>query len=44
MREKYIKYIFIQDVLIWNREIHQNVYNANFVIIWSYDVDLNVGT
>lgn len=43
-KKKYMKDIYILYVLIWNIETHQNVYNASFVIIQSYDVDLKVGT
>lgn len=43
-KKKYMKDIYILYMLIWNIETHQNVYNASFVIIQSYDVDLKVGT
>lgn len=42
--KKYVKDIYILYMLIWNIETHQNVYNASFVIIQSYDLDLKVGT
>lgn len=32
-REKYMKYIFIEDVLIWLIETYHNIYNESFVII-----------